>query len=183
MLCLLYNRALLCSVTELYSVLQHHRALLCSVTELYSTLYRSSTLLYNIIELYSTLSALQQGFARRNCNHTRCYEGFLSQIAKHTFQSIHYYSLIIPTRCSKIQFHCSKCSQFAKQLYQQLKFFLNNFNTLPVMLYCDTNCTYLVFKSFPLSTVKCFTPSVQLTGSSTMFYNQVHFINIHSTSR
>ena len=29
---------------------------------------------------------------------------------KHVFQSIHYDSLIIPTRCSEIQSHCSECS-------------------------------------------------------------------------
>ena len=69
--------------------------------------------LNNYIKGCSALSTVQQSSTRCSDNHTRCYEYFLSQIVKHTFQSIHYYSLVIPTHCSEIQFHCA-CSQFAK---------------------------------------------------------------------
>ena len=104
---------------------------------------------YSLLRVLSTSRAHYPEPARCSDNHTRCYESFLSQIAKHTFQSIHYYSLIILTRCSEIQSHCSECSQFAKQFYQQLKFFLNKINTLQVMLCCRHKLHLPLFRESP----------------------------------
>ena len=115
-----HHRALLCSVcsaTELCYVLQHHRAPLCSVTELCSvcsTTSQSSTLLCLLCNRVLLCSACNRALLCLLCNIIELCSA-LSQIAKHTFQSIHYCSLIIPTCCSEIQFHCSECSQFAKQ--------------------------------------------------------------------
>ena len=111
LLCLLYNITELCSAPP---TLQHPRALLCSICFAYFETSQSSTLLCllcNILELCSVCSTPS---TLCSDNHIHCYECFLSQIAKHTFQSIHYCSLIIPTCCSEIYFHCSECSQFAR---------------------------------------------------------------------
>ena len=44
-------------------------------------------------------------------NPTRCSECFLSQIAKHVFQSMQHFSQSVLTRCSGIHSHCSEFTQ------------------------------------------------------------------------
>ena len=160
LLCYINLLCQLCNITEGCSALpalQHHRGLLCAAYSATSHRVALRYLLYNITEGCSTLAALL------------C---LLCNITEHTLLFVdHTYSL------QRDPISLQWVFKFAKLFYQQLKSFLNNFNTLQVML-CYRHKLHLpCFQSLPLLSVKCFTPSVRLMGALTTLYNQVHFIN------